>query len=1466
MTCRTRRDIVSSVLSALLLGVVLVRPAFAQIPGFALPGQRNADENDESADDSLLRLHSDRRIAGQMERLSLIIRGQEMQELRDLLEQLQAADATLMVPGPSGTFVPLHRAVALEIRRLSPESRKAVTGDEAAAFSALLRAIQERDAASLVTMLHQHPGTDAAWKAHLLLAAMQLDRGDRRLAQYWLLPLTGRDAPSPWKEQAERLLSSAGPNESAIRDAASTAQQAPLKSEDLQVRWTHQQPVSPHALRRSRDFVQSSSQNPQERSIAWSAWEPMIDTDQIFVRTDSTITSVDRRTGRHLWTRTLLPQKSVPMFYNEDSPPAPGFRFQMPNLSVGLSPDLLMLHRNEIVGRMTADAQRLFAVCQISDGSSSPETASAFPQFQRRGESSAGLRELVAFEKSSGRRLWTMGGLPLEEQFGNDLAGCWFSGPPVSAGNELFGIIEQRQTLSLFCLAAETGEMLWKLPLVDPDPAIGLDPMRQLLSARTAAAGNMVVTTTSSGWVFAVDTLTKTVLWSRTLPAVRSGIGRLRSTRRSAAPPSQPISLVWRSEDPQIAADIVALACAESGRLLMLNLIDGRIRTESSADDATLVVYADTGLLVTASPRALNAWELPGLKIRWKSTRGNEAVVPIGKAVRRGNELLLPLADGTIEIISLDDGRTLQTLRGLRPAFSAGGLFSSGARQDIVSFGPDHMSLVSATNEPAENESDPLQKARFLVDVGRFDDAQMILSSIPEHALNRESLRQLKLRIAIANLLTEPGNSDHHKLISELARNPSEKALAVFLNLKLQQPQNSSDGFRQLLQSLTLDRDILSSMLPDDAVLMESLQLARAEDPLTLSTLKSGADTLHRPLRSWILLRLRERLDTAEADQLPELIRQLESLSDSDLLQLQSPLAVAECQRRAELAAQDMRLNETTLHLMMAALPADSAAASPAADGPSARISTLFDRLLAETTDKPDSVQTALNQQLLEVLRKEILSDTNTAGDPSHVDPFTAIADRFAKTAETTYAIVPVSTIPSYYRPQNKRHISPVSHDDLFLNAFHWSLRRDPSALIVSSVLKPELAEWSLRTSVSDHSYIQSDEDIYRLGSILLLHGQSGLSAFSVLERRWLWHRSLPRDVSRRFLPIMNRSFEDFRPGASQDQRCVCGSTERWVCLIGSGQLEVVDLLTGQTLWKMTGLASNARGIACDTAVLAFSHDERILVDPISGLPLTPTSKVRTLDPTTRIMAGSGQDIAIWNPGTLGERSIEWMDPLTAEIRQSIRLPDLSHAQFLDPETIAAFSKSDTVQLVNLRTRNSTRHSFASHDPQVPKLKPDSLCIAWDAVNYYIHDQPDQQILVRLTPFTFSSRVEPVRTQLRAVNRRSGQLSWILPTDDDALACVQNPTTPVILFVRGVGTPPAGAPAIPIPGPAQQSAQRYVLEGISRTTGKVLFSQALFAQSISPNLQLNSGSNGSLNLEAFGTRLRLMSRAASSAP
>jgi len=1465
MACRTRRDVVSSVLSVLLLGFVLARPSFAQIPGFALPGQKNADEKDEAADDSLLRLHSDRRIVGQVERLSRIIRGAEVQELRDLLEQLRVADATLMVPGPSGTFVPLHRAMALEIRRMSPESRRAVTGDEAAAMAALQRAVKEQNAAALVTMLHQHPGTDAAWRAHLLLAAMQLDRGDRRLAQYWLLPLTSRDAPSPWNEQAERLLSSAGSNEKAVSDSARTPQQAPLKPEDLQVRWTHQQPVSPHALRRSRDFVQSSSQNPQERTIAWSAWEPVIDIDQIFVRTDSTITSVDRRTGRHLWTRTLLPQKSAPMFYNEDAPPVPGLRFQMPNPAVGLSPDLLMLHRNEIVGRMTSDAERLFAVCQISDGSSSTGNASSFPQLQRRGESTAGLRELVAFEKSSGRRLWTMGGLPLEEQFGNELAGCWFSGPPVSAGNELFGIIEERQTLSLFCLAAETGQMLWKLPLVDPDPAIGLDPMRQLLSARTAATGNMVVTTTSSGWVFAVDTLTKTVLWSRTLPAVRSAIGRLRSTRRSAAPPSQPISLVWRSEDPQIASDIVALACAESGRLVMLNLIDGRIRTESSADEATLAVYADKGLLVTASPKALNAWDLPGLKMRWKSTRGNEAGVPIGKAVRRGNDLLLPLADGTVEVISLEDGRTLQTLRGLRPAFSAGGLFSSEERQEIVSFGPDHMSLVSATTEPAENESDPLQKARFLVDVGQFDDAQGILAAIPEHALNRESLRQLRLRIAIADLLSEPGNAEHHTLVSELAQNPSEKALAVFLNLKLQQPRNSGDGFPQLLQSLTLEGDILSSMLPDDAVLMESLRLARAEDPLTLSTLRTGADTLHRPLRSWILLRVREWLEKAEPDRLPELIRQLESLSDSDLLQLQSPLAIAEFQRRAELAVQGRRLNETTLHLMMAALPGGLAATTPVADSSSARISALLDELLADAADKPDSVQAALNQQLLEVLRTEIQSGTMTAEDRSRVDPFTATADRFAKTAESSYTIVPVSTIPSY-RPQNQRHISPVSHDDLFLNAFHWSLRRDPSALIVSSILHPELAEWSLRTSVTDHSYVQSDEDIYRLGSILLLHGQSGLSAFSVVERRWLWHRSMPRDLSRRFLPIMNRSFEDFRPGASPDQRCVCGSTERWVCLIGSGQLEVVDLMTGHTLWKMTGLASNARGIACETAVLAFSQDERILVDPISGLPLTPSSKVRTLDPTTRIMGSSGQDFVIWNPGTLGERSIEWMDPLTADIRHSIRLPDLSHAQFLDPETIAAFSKSDTVQLVSLRTRSSTTYSFAKDDPQVPRLKPESLCVACDAVNYYIHDQPDQRVLVRLTPFTFSSRVEPVRTQLRAVNRQTGQLSWILSTDDDALACVQNPTTPVILFVRGVGTPPVGAPAIPIPGFAQQTAQKYILEGISRMTGKVLFSQALFAQSISPNLQLNSGANGSLDLDAFGTRLRLMSTAASSAP
>lgn len=84
------------------------------------------------------------------------------------------------------------------------------------------------------------------------------------------------------------------------------------------------------------------------------------------------------------------------------------------------------------------------------------------------------LWELVAIDKKTGRRVWTMGGPPVEEKFGNELANGWLAGPPgaVDRGN-LYQVVEKEAVVQLVCLDAGTGQLRWRVPLSYSQSRIG---------------------------------------------------------------------------------------------------------------------------------------------------------------------------------------------------------------------------------------------------------------------------------------------------------------------------------------------------------------------------------------------------------------------------------------------------------------------------------------------------------------------------------------------------------------------------------------------------------------------------------------------------------------------------------------------------------------------------------------------------------------------------------------------------------------------------------------------------------------------------------------------------------------------------------------------------------------------------------------------------------------------------------
>lgn len=1526
--------------------------AVPQLPGFPRPA------DSEAPNDDLQRLHTERRVVQQLLELDSFARRKKTVEFVDLLDGLRTADPALMVPGASGTFIPLHRELAHRVQGLSPEILKEISLDEAIADSALQRALQtetgmdrpelagrktgdggdQSKVHALIDVLHRFAGTDAAWKAHLFLAAIHADRGHQQLAAYWLAPLLTAKSPTTFKAAAEKLSlkvhatkqgqsaaakapdsapavngeaspmdlpssdsssSNDGVDKVPADDGSNDAQKADTRSADtpgnsgplsptnpngaetiqresaveadsLIAHWMQSLPIGTQEKRRSQDLVQGASQH---KILPWSAWEPIIDEDRIYIRTPQLISAFDSHSGNHIWTRTI---NVVRESLDEVDNSFPPFRMPMDDRAVNdavNASEILLLHRNELVGRMTSDTERLFAVCQVSDNRSGNSRigANQLRFIMGRGEQpSGGVWELVAVEKSTGRRLWTMGGPPVEARFGNDLAMAWFAGPPAVSGSQLFSVVEHQGAMQLTCLSASTGHLNWMIPLAYPDTAIALDSPRRLLSAWTLAERGLVITTTTTGWILAVDSMTHSVLWARRLPNPPTPQPGLRSVRNAAflQSPLAPFGKVWRSETPILSDDSLIFAGAESTQLTVLDPMTGKIRYRSSADNATAILYCDPQLLVVSSPGSTIALHRPEMRRAWSKSRKDDEPSPVGSGVKSGESLLIPMSDGSIDALSLTNGNTLSNLRGLRPAFSSGGLYSTS--KGIISYAPDHLAMMSKHPADRAEATDPFQQALFLMETGNLTDAKAALGNVQVHAMNAEPVRRLKFRIAVGLLTKETGDPETQlQEITGLARTNSEKALSQFLQLDRMVKESSETALPMLVEALQSGDSLLTTTIPDAEKLYETLRSSNAEEPLITNSLIEGSDSLRRPLRSWILQQLRHLLQNAAPEKKQTLVESLAAMSDEDLLDMHSSDLTSEYLRRAETHVQAATWSESTLHLLMAVV-ADAirrkTASSEKQNDLSARIAAMFDQmdLLCSDRFSRDSARMAMVQRLLRVKRHELLSALKAEGLAPIETAGDALRKRWSEFNGRSYTMLPVNTNGQIMaRNANLVPLEVVSDEDHFLTAYHWTLRHEPGGLIAESILDPSLPNWTMKAASSTAQFSMSQEELCRLGTVILLRKNDGLSAFSVVDQRWLWHRQMPAGVPRRMNTFADRPFREFNAMAkaqvaSGRTQNICGGNDRWICLLNEGKVEVVDLLTGHSLWEISGVKSSSNILACDSFIASWSmtRDGRFNADPIEGTPTESATALRR-DDADNIIFGTGNTVAVWNDQE-SDPTIDWMNPDTDEVLRSVPLTDMKYAHFMNPETLVAVTDEQTFLIVNLRTGSSRSLSYATEEGAAQnssQMSASKIRVAADAINYYVFERSEDAL--RMIPSLYAMRADAVSKILYAVDRRSGKIAWALPSKNDLFVCIQPCTTSALFSIsqsdrrganaaNGAILPNLGAP------------QRYTVAGISRTTGASLFSYPVVAQYPTGTFRLTENSSGQLDLDAMGNRVRYL--------
>ncbi len=1535
-----------------LLAIVLASVVHVECSTIAhaqlIPGLQGGEQADTAPKDDLQRLNSDRRTTQQFQQLQSALRSEDATAFRETLEGLRAADPGLMLSQTSGVFQPLHRGLTMQLLNASEDLRRGLAGDEESATRELNRAIADGSPGDILAVLHRHSGTDASLRAHLLLAMIHLDRGNSQASLYWLVPvlqarhlpelqatatklrekITGEgaredQAKSASEDQAsnEKNGSNASraeepqvperPEEPAV---AATNDARSLKADYQFLHWMQSLPLSVRQKRVSQDFVLNASQTPM---VPWSAWRPEIDADSIFVRLPDMVSAFERTTGRHLWTRVLRQRKAS---VSEPS----GMDDMLPLMLPGLqsnqqaeSGDVSLLHRNEIVGRMSSDAQRLYAVSQVSDGNRSRDMVLQNRILLGREEGgTAGLWELVAIEKATGRRVWTAGGAPVEKRFGNELSQTWFCGPPLVEGELLYSVIERDSAIKLVCLTAATGQVQWQIPLMYPDAAIAQDLGRQFLAAQTSAYQGIVFTTTTTGWFMAVDKLTRSLLWASRLPG-NSGAATPPSRLRSSALNTQqmkPLESTWHSEAPFFAGRWVYCVNAESPSLSAFDMLTGKLEVRKNIDKTTLLLHADNDILIFAGGRVLSAYRPGTLRELWTNERSGDLAVNVGQGIRNGDELAIPLTDGSIEFRSVRTGALITRRTGLRPSRSSGGLLKAG--EDLVSFGPDHIAVISTKTPEKSPAQDALQRATFLMDTGRVDDAAQLLSEVTANSINRDDVRRLRFRIAAARAAAENADEATITAVADLAGSAEERAISAFLRLsRLKKTAAVPDEYaKALCQELSDPNGCQSVELPDADKVIETLRSVSVVNPLEISALAKGRETIRRPFRSWLASELMALLENSTDEARPALLELVRTLPRTELLAMHSPWLSDVFLELAEKDVQEGTVNEQTLQLLLASFEKRTTPDVAARDKLAQRLDNLASAITSHLQSAGDagisggtpdagsavySVQREMTAALVEVIRDEILRQLG-AGVEVPATVASPIAELSRAMEGKSYRMIPVSTAGQMsFRPTNRQALECDPMDDPFLSAFHWFVRRDPGALMARSCQTPEADPWVFPMASSESQMLQAHESLIRCGSIIIYRGGSAISGFSVVDNRWLWTRPVTgassvlmlEPVFRQFNPEMHSS-NLFEPA-----RRICGMGSRWLCLQTASTLEVFDVYSGRSMWQMNAVGLPGFAYAGTDGVLIADRSGRddLLLQSETGLPIkldarnnatnkpssnsekdeeSKTTKksgksdkpekselslpasVRRASMARRIVRAAGSDLIVWNARGMfvAGASLEWVNMKTLDVSRSINLPNECYSQFLGYNKVAVASDDHKLLLIDLPTGQSSEYDFNSEDEDLPSLKGPEIRIMADRDYAYVFGST-RMAAIGLPSSVYGLKMVPVARQLRVIDRETGTLAWSREVKENTFLCDDGGQSPVLLIVQMEGED-GGMNAVPAFG--LRMGQSYRVVGLLKSSGHEVFSYPVVSQTPFPQMRLTVNSLEQLELDALGNRVRFV--------
>ena len=335
----------------------------------------------------------------------------------------------------------------------------------------------------------------------------------------------------------------------------------------------------------SKSWLEQALKATPANSVPLPAAVPIAIGDRVVYRSAFGVHALDAKTGKELWRRASPlsldgivrdPGKKVQLEY--------WFKSQYMTMRTAL-------YENSVLGTLSSDGNKVY---EIEDLALPPHPSQIMMDQNGQKRYFGPLKDAIyhntlrALDLATGEVAWEVGGMKASTK---ELAECFFLGPPLPIGNNLFALIEKNSELRLVCIRSDSGQVLWSQSLAMPREKMVLDVPRRIQAAHLAYEDGVLICPTNSGIILAMDPVGRTLLWAHTYRESGPGAG-------GDVPPGgynynpEGLNSIWRGSCPIIANGRVVFTATDSDSVRCLDLRTGALQWKVLRTEEDLYVGA----------------------------------------------------------------------------------------------------------------------------------------------------------------------------------------------------------------------------------------------------------------------------------------------------------------------------------------------------------------------------------------------------------------------------------------------------------------------------------------------------------------------------------------------------------------------------------------------------------------------------------------------------------------------------------------------------------------------------------------------------------------------------------------------------------------------------------------------------------------------------------------------------------